>query len=161
MRVRRKGASACVAGASRESGRMQMKTHETPADVCPYAAAAVTCALSEANQPDAALLAHLAGCPACRHEAGAARALAVRLRAVPEAEPSPDLAVRILEALPSARRRRFTLLRPLAAAAAAALFAGALWFAADQSGRAASADVGRWLTQMQHVDGFWRTGGGI
>lgn len=152
--------SACVAGASRESGRMQMKTHETPADVCPYAAAAVTCAMSEANRPDAALLAHLAGCPACRHEAGAARALAVRLRAVPEAEPSPDLAARILEALPSARRRRFTLLRPLAAAAAAALFAGALWFAADQSGRAASVDVGRWLTRMQHVDGFWRTDGG-
>jgi hypothetical protein len=122
---------------------------------CPHAAEAVACALNPANG-SAASRAHRAACPVCRREADAALAMVVRLRGVAEAEPSSDLAERILAALPSARHRRFILWRPLAAAAAAVLLASALWFAADRMRRAAPSEMGRWLTRTQHPDGVWQ-----
>jgi hypothetical protein len=122
---------------------------------CPHAAEAVACALNPAND-SAAGRAHRAACPICRREAEAARATVARLRRVPVAEPSTDLAERILAALPPARRRRVILWRPLAAAAAV-LLAGALWFAAEQTRRAP--DIGRWLTRAQQPDGVWRPTG--
>jgi len=135
-----------------------MKNEHHPADAadCPRASDAVALALNPANRPDAAAAAHLASCPVCAAAADAARATAARLRAAPEAEPAPDLTRRILDALPPARRRRFTLLRPLAAAAAAALLASALWFAARRTAPAAPTASGRWLVRMQQADGLWR-----
>jgi len=129
---------------------------------CPFAADAVACALHAGNRPaSAAAAAHLAACPACRREAAAARATAARLRAVPQAEPPADLARRILDALPSERRRRFRLVRPLAAAAAAALVFGVFRFAADRAPDARAAGGGSWLVRTQRADGWWQPAGTI
>jgi hypothetical protein len=125
---------------------------------CPHAAEAVACALNLENGCAIGIV-HRAACPVCRREADAALAMVARLRSAPVAEPSPDLAERILAALPPARHRRFILWRPLAAAAAAVLLASALWFALDQTRRAAPLEMGRWLTRTQHPDGVWQPTG--
>lgn len=142
---------------------MKQKPDLVDAVGCPLAADAVASALNARNHPTPAVVAHLATCPVCRREAAAARATAARLRAAPQATPSPDLCQRILDALPSARRRRFRLLRPLAAAAAvAALALGTLHLATQRTPRARAGAVGRnWLVRTQRADGLWQPVGTI
>ncbi len=136
---------------------MKGENHDFETKDCPYAAEAVACALHPENRPAAAAAAHIASCPSCRREADAACATAARLRATPQTEPSDGLTRRILDALPAEHRRRFTLLRPLAAAAAAVILAGGLWLANIQAPADTPRDIGRWLTDAQQSDGMWRS----
>ena len=97
-------------------------------------------------------------------DAAAFRALAARLRAAPEREPSPSLEGRILAAVDEERRRerrRFRAPSPWwGAAAAAALVAAALCFYSGVGGRARPAEAGAgagvsWLAANQEADGTW------
>jgi hypothetical protein len=133
---------------------------------CARAADAVAWALGNPPAADCTTWeAHLRVCPACQTEVAQARAWVARLRALPKAEPAPDLADRIVAALPPRRTTRWRLfVRPLAAAAAALLVAG-VWLATGHSRRApqlALVEGAEWLVRCQATDGSWdpaRAGG--
>jgi len=98
----------------------------------------VTAWVDEALAPEelAAVAAHVAGCVSCREQADSERALRARLRALPSAEPPPELLAAVRSRLAVARPRRLWSLLFAAALALVLLWArGATSFVAWELAR--------------------------
>ncbi len=137
----------------------------TTANACRNASQAVAWALGQLDaRAQQRFEKHRADCPACAREAGAARALVGRLRALPEVEPSADLTARIMASLPPAERAptraRLAWRAPAIRWAAAVLVVAGVVAAASRwprpAGRGPVWDACQWIASQQEVDGSWR-----